>query len=910
MTNSADHFRNAFEMFLINGPVFTGDQLREELRHFNNTQYARLYPPGIKDDELERVAKEIEANQGIRAGVEPAVVEGECKDFIPWLDEAKSLNSWYYWERYKKLLIQKRFSKDVVISTDRETDEVLARLGNPKNVVKKWDRRGMVVGRVQSGKTSNYVGLICKAADAGYSFIIVIAGMSRKLRNQTQGRIDEGFVGYDTGKMSNGRNEIGVGLISSKKRPVSLTNTLRDFHKQIATTNTSQISSYNVPLILVVQKNAATLQNLIEWLRDNSIVADRDMIKQPMLLIDDEADNASINTKYKEQNVTKINGQIRDILNMFMHSSYVGYTATPFANIFIDPEQDHEMHQQDLFPQNFIVGLDTPSNYFGPTKVFVDGLHDEHNPTWLRYITDNEDVLPISHKKEYEVDDLPSSLIEAVRTFLLARTIRNLRGDSHKHCSMLVNASRFIGIHGQLRNRLHEVLESIQNSVRVYGSQGDVGLNDCELNALHAVWKKEYKCERYSWQTVQENLFESISSAKVIEVNSVSKELNYTSSGNIGQTAIAVGGFSLSRGLTIEGLVVTWFLRNTMMYDTLMQMGRWFGYRDGYEDLCRIWMPPNSIGWYSFISKAAEELHEQLRKMGEAEATPRDFGLAVRNHDAYLMVTARNKMGSGITITTDIDRSTGFFETAEVSIAHDDIKANIENAKSFISGIKIFNEVEVEESSRGFLFCNVPVAFIDQFLAKWRHPKREAIGHKRLVKEYILKKREDELRTWDVFIPSLQKEVKDNTLGLPISPSSRTVDISVLHESMSFSGTKRRLTSRADEKVGVDKKDIDDAERMYRKEQPSSSFPDRIYRDKRKRGLLILHYVRVKASAKVTDEYQVESNQLPDSPVVGWAISLPVSKSPVERVEYVINSAAQRELFGQDDEDEDLGDLQ
>ena len=907
MTSQIDQLRNTLLVYMSHEKKFTGEQLREQLHYFH-IQHAKKHPPGLNDDELEKIAKEVEASQGIRADLGAAVIE-EDENFIPWLDEATSSIDPFYWERYKMLLIEKVLSKDVVISTDKVTNKILGLLGNPKNRDKKWDRRGMVVGRVQSGKTANYVGLICRAADAGYKFIVVIAGISNNLRNQTQKRIDEGFVGYDTSKQNIGRNEIGVGRIRPEKRPVSLTNTIDDFNKQTATMNTSQISSYNVPLILVVKKNTNTLNNLIEWLRDNSTVADRDMIEQPMLLIDDEADNASINTKYQSQNVTKINGQIRDLLNMFRHSSYVGYTATPFANIFIDPEQEHEMYEQDLFPKDFIIGLGTPSNYFGATKVFDYGLRDRKNPIWLRYLDDNEDVLPISHKKEYEVVDLPTSLYDAVRTFLLAKTIRNVRGDSHRHCSMLVNSSRFIAVQHQLSNRLHEILENIINSARIYGNQGDAGLKDYEMNALYKNWKKEYGDLECDWTTIQKNLFRSISAAKVVEVNSESDGLNYESSGNVGQTVIAVGGFSLSRGLTLEGLVVTWFLRNTMMYDTLMQMGRWFGYRDGYEDLCRIWMPPSSIGWYSFIAAAAEELHGNLRKMDEANATPRDFGLAVRSHDAYLKVTARNKMGTGKKIITNINRGTGLFETTNASISHRDIKANIKNAKSFVSAIKEADEVNFREIPRGFHFSNVPTALIDQFLAKWKYPNREKVGNTRLLKEYIKNKCEDELRIWDVFIPSLQKGKADDTLGLLIVPQSRSVEISVTQDFMSFSGKNRRLTSRGDERVGVDQKDVDEAEFEYRMKEPNRDFPDWIYRNRRKRGLLVLHYLQVRLSAKEDRGMSDINSLLPDSPVVGWAVSLPESGRPVERVEYVINSVAQRQIFGEDEEDEEMGDL-
>ena len=919
MTNSIDQFRNTFEMYMLDEPRFTGDELRKELRDFHNSFHAKKHPPGLNDQEIENVALEIEASQGIKAGF-GTVVENDNRGFIPWHDEAKFSIVPFYWSRYKMMLIKEKLPKDVVISIDKVTDKILSRLGNPKNKDKEWDRRGMVVGRVQSGKTANYVGLTCKAADAGYKFIIVIAGINNNLRNQTQMRIDEGFIGYDTGKSrdrksNSGGNEIGVGIIRSKNRPVSLTNTMRDFNKQTATMNTSQISSYNVPLILVIKKNTNTLKNLIEWLRDNSTVGDRDMIDQPMLLIDDEADNASINTKYgnQHQNVTKINGQIRDLLNMFKHSNYIGYTATPFANIFIDPDQEDEMYNEDLFPKDFIIGLDTPNNYFSPVKIFVDGLPDQERPKWLRYIFDNEDVLPISHNIGYEVDDLPPSLIDALRAFLLARTIRNIRGDSHEHCSMLVNASRFVRVQSQLRDRLHEALENIQNAVRVYGSQENAALSDPEIKALHAVWKDEYMNAGPDWMDVQRCLYKAISSAKVVEVNSNANDLDYSSSGSVGQTVVAVGGFSLSRGLTLEGLVVTWFLRNTMMYDTLMQMGRWFGYRDKYEDLCRIWMPSNAIEWYSFIANAAEELHEELRRMEAVKATPNDFGLAVRSHPASLLVTARNKMGAAKTITTLVGLSNSFVETSRVSIVKDDMNANIENAKLFVSKILKGGYIQDYKSLGGIFASGVPVDLIDEFISRWRNPKQAIITNPDLIRQYIRIKGKDELNIWDVLIPSLKSGDVDDTLGLPISPANRAVDLDDLNRKfMSFGGKRMRLSSRGIEKAGVDPNDIEEAEVAYCKakgviKDKSVNYPDSIYRQRRKRGLFILHYVQPKARDDLDDPHAAEINLLPKCPVVGWGISLPVSSRPEERVEYVVNAVGQREMFGDDDEDEDQG---
>ena len=335
----------------------------------------------------------------------------------------------------------------MITSTDGVTDRILDRMGNPHDS-NSWDRKGMVVGHVQSGKTANYTGLVCKAADAGYRLIVVIAGIHNNLRNQTQARVDEGFVGRDTGRLEQRDTRerpkvIGVGAFDDRRTPVSLTTTLRDFNKATATTNTSEISSYAVPVVLVIKKNSRTLANLIDWLREHSTGRYSEMVDQPMLLIDDEADNASINIAYGKEEVSRINGQIRDLLGLFRRSCYVGYTATPFANIFIDPDSDDEVYKQDLFPRHFIIGLDAPSNYFGARKVFVDGVSDEDGvrPRHLRYIEDNGDLLPVKHKISHDVTEVPDSMLDALRSFLIARAIRNLRGQGNQHASMLVNAS-------------------------------------------------------------------------------------------------------------------------------------------------------------------------------------------------------------------------------------------------------------------------------------------------------------------------------------------------------------------------------------------------------------------------------------------------------------------------------------
>ncbi|EGR1056681.1 endonuclease [Vibrio cholerae] len=883
------------EAGLYNQPRKSEDELRGLVKNI-----AMVVDSSLDDLLIEGIAREIESKQGIKVGLGAIV---DSAKFKPWLDDAKSEIDPFYWKRYEKLLLNNGLPRDVITGTDIVTDKILGRLGNPQEH-SSWDRRGMVVGHVQSGKTLNYTSLICKAADAGYRLIIVVAGIHNNLRNQTQIRIDEGFIGRDTGKTAdkksgNAKHVIGVGHFDPNRTPVSLTNTSRDFNKSTASTNTSEIDSYRVPVVLVIKKNHKTLENLLEWLRDNSARGDNEMIDQPMLLIDDEADNASINTKYSNQLVTKINGQIRDLLKMFHRSCYVGYTATPFANIFIDPDDNHDVHKEDLFPKDFIIGLDAPTNYFGPKKIFIDGLPDDEEPTWLRCISDNEDLLPIKHKIEHEIYQLPDSLMFALRAFLLSRAIRNLRGQSSSHCSMLVNASRFTRVQTQLKNRLHEALERIQNALRLNSSL-TMALKDPEIKALFDVWEAEYQDTEFDWDEIQKTVFDAIASAKVVEVNSKANELDYSNTGDRGQTVIAVGGFSLSRGLTLEGLTVTWFLRNTMMYDTLMQMGRWFGYRNGYEDLCRIWMPDDAIDWYAFIANAAEELHDELKIMEQAKATPEDFGLAVRSHPASLLVTAKNKMGAGREVTTLVGLSNRFIETAKVSIDPKELNANLDIAKKLIS--KLHQAIfKVEDTQWGLLLRDVPIQYIDEFLAGWSNTPESVITETGPVRSYLSARKGDELALWDLLIPSLQKGAKDNTLGVSIIPTNRSINLDDLKGGyMSFSGKKMRVASRGIEKAGVEPSKAQAAENAYDK---NGNYPDSIYRQVRDKPLFILHFVKPKAPKGKEGDDRVAF--IPSYPVVAWGVSLPVSKNASEKVAYIVNTQRYKELYGEDDIDEE-----
>ena len=863
----------------------------------------------ITDDDSERLAKRLEERVSITQHLGSVLIE---RDHTPWLDAARARIGPYYWSRYRQHLIRDGFPTAAINTLDEVTDRVLGLMQDPLRDGP-WDRRGMVVGHVQSGKTANYTGLICKAADVGYKLIVVIAGVHNNLRSQTQRRIDEGFVGRDSARLLSRQDDkyVGVGRFDHTRRPVTFTNTIRDFNKATATSFGMSLQSLIEPAVFVIKKNSNTLKNLLEWLKEHSAQGDGESIDEPMLLIDDEADNASINIRHGAGEVSRINGQIRDLLRMFDRSCYVGYTATPFANIFIEPDTDDQMRGEDLFPRSFIVSLDPPSNYFGATTVFI-----EDGEQYIRNIEDNEDHLPIRHKIDFVLSSIPPSLTDAVRTFILARAIRLARGHERQHCSMLVNASRFMNVQRQLRNEIHGLLDGIQRSIRVNGAlpPETAPLVDREINALHAVWEREFHDTEFDWAQVQSHLLEAASPIRVVEVNSQSPgTLDYTGNQQNGLNVIAVGGFSLSRGLTLEGLMVSYFLRNSMMYDTLMQMGRWFGYRPDYQDLCRIWMPGEAQGWYEHIAESIEELRSELRSMEASNATPMEFGLKVRSHPDALIVTARNKMGSGSSIVVSIGLA---FSLIETHALHRDAESLVTNRNAACRLALRLGQIgfpigTAESVEFGFLLRGVPVAPILDFLTEFRNHPGSLKTDGGPVRQYIEERQYDELAEWDVLFASVGRRrghKTDDSLGRAINCQLRTSGKRSDARTLLVSN-RQRVSTKGIERTGLTDEQRASAEKAYRDELEKNGrsaegrtiqYPDWAYRKKRTKPLLMIHLI------------EVQSNGLdapPRQPVAAWGISFPGTEREEHRVEFMVNTTWLRENHGDDiDEDEMEGD--
>ena len=630
-----------------------GQNLSEEQADFYAEKAIQVTGLELSDEEKDEFKKSIYAKY--RISTTHGYLITNDYDEEKWYDKAKENIDPVFWTRYRDYLVDvKKFNPNVVATLSEETlnQKIMNSLGNPDSA-NPFLKRGLIIGDVQSGKTSTYIGLMCKAADAHYKVFILLTGTIESLRKQTQERVEEGFIGInlasDKKVTGDGSKRVGVGLDNKPILAASLTSRTNDF-----TINCDKIAvslAANKAVVFVIKKNKTVLTSLTNWLINTNADPITKKIDLPMIMIDDEADNASINTSKDKEDPTTINKLIRNLANVFTKANYIGFTATPFANVFIDPETTEAMENADLFPEDFICCLPCPSDYIGPTQIFANS-GKYHNQ--IIHIVDagivEEDGWPFyyKHKKDWE-GDLPNSLTDAIYSFYLANAIRDLRGDVDTHRSMLVNMSRFVKVQKYIKKEIEEIHKRAYSSIK-FNLSGDFdeSMKDPILKRIHKDWERYYSNLEFSWDDIAKVLRSSVEDIQIKVVNSSksSEKLIYTEEEPI--RVIAVGGLALSRGLTLEGLVISYFYRNTCTYDVLMQMGRWFGYRRGYEDLFRIWTREESADWYAEIADATEQLKIDLGKMQELELKPKDFGIRVRNDSEELSITAANKMRNAV----------------------------------------------------------------------------------------------------------------------------------------------------------------------------------------------------------------------------------------------------------------------
>lgn len=874
--------------------------------------------------EREQLIRDVEADCNVYIP-DSGFLDGREEDHLDWLPDRRGDITWRLWPRYQRYLEdEKGWTSRSTASLGNVTDQVLGRLEDPTRPGR-WDRRGMVVGQVQSGKTANYTGLICKAADAGYRLIVVLAGIDDSLRSQTQLRLDEGFLGYDTQKRmlfdkTNAR--IGVGLLPGIDFYIvnTLTNSAQrgDFKKKVAENAGINVGGLD-PLLLVVKKNKSILQNLISWATTTQQVLQQGATRArvpnvPLLVIDDECDHASVNTRDTfdtagafdpETDPTVINGCIRTLLDSFDQSAYVGYTATPFANIFIYKGAATKEHGEDLFPRSFLLSLKEPSNYIGATKVFgltadSDSNIESVEPYPITRTVDDAQVwIPNNHKNGYTVPTaLPASLRRAILSFVLVCAARSARGQATEHNSMLVHVTRFNDVQQQVADLIGSELTFIKDLLDF----GDRRRKNNLIDELNNLWERDFvptsaafmddkTLVRVNWDEVHAALRKAALKIEIKIINGTAKDaLDYFGKPN-GVSVIAIGGNKLSRGLTLEGLSVSYYLRASKMYDTLLQMGRWFGYRPGYQDMCRLYTTAELQRWYKNIALANQELLLQFDEMALVGGTPEDFGLRVRQSPDNLMVTAAAKMRTGTRMK--LSYSGSISETIVYSRDPAVIAGNFQKTKEFTELLQ--NSAvrrTIDTKNNNIVWDDADGHIVANFLDTFETHRGATKAQSRVMADYIRLRLQDdppELSTWTVALVSNPGQ-KRNWGGLSVGCTTRAKFPP--DEPLDRDYVIRRLVSPSDETIDLASDELAAALQRTRrlwekgltrsksKIPPNTPNGPSIRKARpRERGLLLVYLLD-----PLVAELPSESD-----PIVGIAASFPNSEN-AEPIEYVINN--------------------
>ena len=870
----------------------------------------------------------------------------------------------YFWDRYYRYLKSHTSidDKSIELLNNKTLPDIMNCLLNPKEDSKaKRLKRGLIIGDVQSGKTATYSGLICKAADAGYKVVILLAGITESLRQQTQERIDEGIVGFTIRKVNKIEvsGTVGVGEDNKQRRASSFTSCIKDFVKGSHLISTS-LSEHNSLVLFVVKKNVSVLTKLHDWLRDQNMDVVTQSINHPMLLIDDEADNASVNTKKDDTDPTKTNAIIRKICNLFQTANYVGFTATPFANVFIDPDSVDSMKNADLFPEHFIYTLPTPSTYIGADKIFYEDKEYYKN---LRFITDieepdytsdeyretvkeniqelNEGPFYYLHKKEWD-GILPDSLEESIYSFYLANVIRDLRGQISKPRSMLINMSRFIKVQRVIEEHVKKIQENFINTV-LYNFDDDNHKNQhlALYTRLNNIWNEHYfNIVDISFDDViaKKNLLKSIYDVgtgvprieiKVVNGSSSSK-LDYKTNPSL--RVIAIGGLALSRGLTLEGLMTSYFYRNTATFDVLMQMGRWFGYRPGYDDVFRIWTSKASATWYREIATASNELKADIKKMFEQHLTPKDFGIRVRDYCDELQITANNKMRTAYDLLVMESYYGNICDTPYLSIKPEHNKENWAQVNKlatdlFNAGTKFAfadiakhrgEDVHSDDDSSRY-FVDVPKDRVINFLQNIKCSLVNMKFNTKNLVDFIGDKESEGLDNWDIVFEGGDGSVYYDIPGLEmIRCAKRTIE---QHDNVIQISTRRRILGLREGKFCLEDDEIKLAEqrciKRWKEEDPeatpeslkSRNIPIKAYFEnlpKRKPVLIIMLLEPIEPKETKDNQKALDFiKDLEGERMIAFAIGFPGIKETGKTRKYKVNKTYYQLNMQEPDETED-----
>ena len=725
-----------------------------------------------------------------------ASVEGPiviAADWEPWYSETIKAQRSFYWDHYTSYLAaQQQWEPDAIVALDIATDQIIERVSNPERT-EAYQAKGLVVGHVQSGKTANFTGVIGKAVDVGYRLIIVLTGTTDLLRSQTQRRLDMELLGQENilrGVNPNDHEALEavdyysddpdwIRFLSHGFRPRDAGRpdihrlTTRDFdfrslqqgiaaldferrERSLPFFHPDNLFSSDARLI-VVKKNAPVLRKVVKDL--NKITARLGEI--PALIIDDESDQASVNTsnprRWKANQVerTAINKLISQLLTMLPRGQYIGYTATPFANVFIDPSD-----AEDIFPRNFIVSLRRPPGYMGASD-FHD-LDSEIPPDERTYANSAEKARVRLFDGDEPVD-MERKLLEAIDSYILAGAVKLYRANQgfgrFRHHTMLV--------HEAMKRAHHrEQADQIRNLWNSAGYHSPT----C-LNRLRALYESDtLPVSRANGQLLAPDFGELLpyiagaverigqTGNPVLIVNSDKIEGEELDFDRNEVWRILVGGNKFARGFTIEGLTVSYYGRQTKTADTLMQMGRWFGFRQGYQDLVRLYTTPELYEAFEAVCLDEEYFRNEIRQYsitvnGKPQVIPAQVPPLVASHLQRLRPAAPGKMYNAVLAQrrTSDKEPTGYPRLS-------DHKALARNAQAFeplLEAASIKPARWVTHGSRTFetFECEVAHTGVLQVLRALTWDNEECFRADLAWLETLTK---DELDRWLVWLPQLK----------------------------------------------------------------------------------------------------------------------------------------------------------
>lgn len=908
-----------------------------------------LLPGDIKEiigialrDTTERFKDEVESADGLlkylnerisqeREEEEPVILLGEEAENESWWREFRDDNDskLSFWQRYYKYLYENKHWERSAIkkSIDNTTDVLLNSIANPSIAVAQ-EKKAMVVGYVQSGKTSNYIGLINKALDAGYKYIIVLAGIHNNLRSQTQLRIDEEVLGYETDSAARQKqreraekNKIGVGKLSNAGFVQTLT--FRDEKGDFSKARSGVSTSPDIATIIVTKKTKSTLTNLIENIESNSEIskdAESEKLflraKYPLLVIDDEADQASVNTGYDyddngnvidEYDVKTINKLIRTLLNHFECKSYVGYTATPYANIFIPDNIDNQELGNDLFPADCIVSLPKPFRYIGANEFFGYGKDNEDLKP-MPLVRKIKEVNFIDVKKK-SIGDLPENLKIAIISFIITVAIRNCRGEKYKPNTMLIHVARIKNMHAMLELKIRDYFDVLQSMI----IDGDIETLNC-INTLleedFATTTKDMKdnFSRYMEDVETDDyriILDEISRLmnedciKINVINGDSKDsLCYKENEGKEYNIIAIGGDKFSRGLTLEGLSVSYFTRESKYYDTLMQMGRWFGFRPKYADLCRVYITNNLYKWFARIAFATDNLRNQIAYMCDEHAKPKEFGLRVATHPE-LKISSPQKVKSGtmqkldfgntLTVTRDID-----IDEMQYENNYREIESLFTKAGKIYTSDEHFDKLGRKMNNKHYFLENVSGYLIAELLEVFQTSKyaNKVNGHN--ISLYIKEQLSDNyLVDWTVCLINVGNDSPGiNIAGLFIGNGiTRNGENSVMPLRDGKVCSVHMLKSKGHEYFALNQEEYDEAMRMEEnsiKGNESTTAANIRSKMNPEKGLLLIYPIDFRDEKSETKNFKIgEGNHKPP-----FGLVLVFPKGNGKSISYQLNPIA------------------